>query len=115
MNALSSPRAENRRRAIRGLKEIGSPAAVDALLALLYVGFTPRPLPPGEEEDAGAWMAGIETDCGRLIGEEAYAALCLARLGATEALPAIEERLRSASGEDARTLEEAADILRRCR
>jgi hypothetical protein len=115
MNALSSPRAENRRRAIRGLSEIGSPAAVDALLAFLYVGFAPRPLPTGEKEDCGVWMAGIDTDCGRLIGEEAYAALCLARLGATEALPAIEARLETTSGENARALADAVEFLRRCR
>jgi hypothetical protein len=110
-DALSSPRAENRRRAIRGLAEIGSSAAVNALLLFLYVGFVPRPLPPGEEADAGAWWAGLETDCGRLVPDEVYAALCLARLGIADARPWIDNRLATAAGEERRTLAESAWLL----
>jgi len=111
---LASPRRANRKRTISVLHVIGTPEAVAALRECLADKIQARKLPPGQEvePDGTVSFSPLGGDVKNGCSDRAHAALCLARLGDTQSLPAVRALQKKAKGEDRKVLDKALGLLK---
>lgn len=108
---LESARRYNRFRTLEELGVMSNRASLDLLRRTLAGEFRPRPLPPGAEPDDLQVYLPKGRDIDPSIDESTYAALLLARRGDRESLSSIQERAKTATGENEKLLKRALELL----
>lgn len=108
---LESARRYNRFRTLEELGVMSNRASLDLLRRTLAGEFRPRPLPPRAEPDDLRVYLPKGRDIDPSIDESSYAALLLARRGDRESVPTIRERAKAATGENAKLLKQALELL----
>ena len=112
-NALSHPRADNRRRALHALAALGTEQALQILVGRIKSDAPLRTIPEGESLEPLGWVRYItyEDELQLKCGDAALAAALLARLAHRPASKAIEARLADPDVEDREVLQAALNQL----